>query len=59
MFLIYYYITIYVCVPHFYDLSALVDCWSSVSIRKIIYKCLNRCPFDYTAVALSGKVERS
>ena len=26
--LIYFYITIYVCVPHFYDLSALVGCWS-------------------------------
>ena len=32
---------------------------SSVSIRRIIYKFLNVCPFDYTAVALSGKVERS
>ena len=51
MFLIYYYITIYVCVPYFYDLSALVGCWSSVSIRRI-----NVCPFDYTAVAVSGKV---
>ena len=47
------------CVPHFYDLSALVGCWSSVSIRRIIYKFLNVCPFDYTAVAVSGKVERS
>ena len=59
IFLIYFYITIYVCVPHFYDLSALVGCWSSVSIRRIIYKFLNVCPFDYTAVAVSGKVERS
>ena len=59
LFLIYFYITIYVCVPHFYDLSALVGCWSSVSIRRIIYKFLNVCPFDYTAVAVSGKVERS
>ena len=57
--LIYFYITIYVYVPHFYDLSALVDCWSTVSIRRIIYKFLNVCPFDYTAVAVSGKVERS
>ena len=57
--LIYFYITIYVCVPHFYDLSVLVGCWSSVSIRRIIYKFLNVCPFDYTAVAVSGKVERS
>ena len=38
----------YVCVPHFYDLSALVGCWSSVSIRRIIYKFLNVCPFDCT-----------
>ena len=56
---VYLYITIYVYVPHFYDLSALVGCWSSVSIRRIIYKFLNVCPFDYTAVAVSGKVERS
>ena len=55
--LIYFYITIYVCVPHFYDLSVFVGCWSSVSIRRIIYKFLNVCPFDYTAVAVSGKVE--
>ena len=59
IFLIYYYITMYVCLPHFYDLSALVGCWSSVSIRRIIYKLLNLCPFDYTAVVVSGKVERS
>ena len=59
IFLIYFYITIYVCVSHFYDLSALVGCWSSVSIRRIIYKFLSVCPFDYTAVAVSGKVERS
>ena len=32
---------------------------SSVSIRRIIYKFLNVCPFDYTAFAVSGKVERS
>ena len=59
IFLIYYYITIYVCVPHFYYLSALVGCWSSVSIRRIIYKFLNVCPFDFTAFVVSGKVERS
>ena len=52
------YITIcmYVFVPHFYDLSTLVDCWSSVSIRRIIYKFLNVCPFDYTAFVVSVKV---
>ena len=57
--LIFYDITIYVCEPHFYNLSALVGCLSSVSIRSIIYKYLNACPFDYTAVVVSGKVERS
>ena len=59
IFFILFYITIYVYVPHFYDLSALVGCWSSVSLRRIIYKFLNVRPFDYTAVAVSGKVERS
>ena len=58
-FLIYYYITTCVCVTHFFYLSALVGCWSSVSIRSTFYKILNVCPFDYTAVAVSGKVERS
>ena len=57
--LIYYYITINVCVSHLYNISALVGSWSSVSIRRIIYKFLNVCPFDYTAFAVSGKVERS
>ena len=28
------------------------------SIRRIIYKFLNVCPFDYTVVAVSWKVER-
>ena len=39
IFLIYYYITVYmyVCESHFYGLSALVGCWSSVSIKRIIY----------------------
>ena len=44
-------------VPHFYDLPALVGCLSSVSIRRIIYKFRNVCPFDYTVVMVSGKVE--
>ena len=43
----------------FDDLSALVGCWSSVSTRRIIYKFLNVCPFDNTAVAVGGKVGRS
>ena len=59
IFLKYFYITIYVCVPHFNDLSGLVGCWSTVSIRRIIYKFWNVCPFDFTAVPVSGKVERS
>ena len=53
-------ILLYMFVCHiFYDLSTLVGCWSSVSIRRIIYKFLNVCAFDYTAVVVSGKVERS
>ena len=34
----------------------MVGCWSSVYIGRIIYIFLNVCPFDYTAVAVSGKV---
>ena len=50
----------YICLcTTFYGLSALVGCRSSVSIRRIIYKYLNVCPFDYTAVAVSGMVEPS
>ena len=57
IFLIYYYITSYVCVQHFYDLSALFGCWSSVSIRRIIYNFfLDMCPFDNTAVAVRGRL---
>ena len=40
----------------FYDLSAWGGCWFVVYIRRFIYKCLNVCPFDYTAVVGSGKV---
>ena len=59
IFLIYFCVAVCVCVSRFCGLSALVGCWSSVSIRRIIYKYLNVCPFDCTAVAVSGKVERS
>ena len=52
-------IILYVSVPHSYDLSALVGCRSLVSIRRFTYKFLNVSPFDYTAVAVSRKVERS
>ena len=40
----------------FYDLSAWSGCWFDVYIRRFIYKFLNVCPFDDTAVAGSGKV---
>ena len=40
----------------FYDLSAWGGCWFVVYITRFIYKFLNVCPFDYTAVAGSGKV---
>ena len=47
----------YICLGiTFYDLSALVDCWSSFSIRRIIYNFFNVCLFDNMAVAVSGKV---
>ena len=53
IFLIYYYITIYNCEPHYY-LSALVGCWYTFSIREAYLQILNVCLFDYTAVAVSG-----
>ena len=31
-------------------------CWFVVYIRRFLYKFVNVCPFDYTAVAGSGKV---
>ena len=40
----------------FYDLSAWNGCWFVVYIRRFIYKFLNACPFDYTAVVANGKV---
>ena len=45
-----------VCID-FYDLSVWCGCWFVVYIRRFIYKFLNVCPFDYTAVAGSGKVD--
>ena len=50
---IFYYICLGITL---YDLSALVDCWSSFSIRRIIYIFFNVCLFDNMAVAVSGKV---
>ena len=38
-----------------YDLFAWGGCWFVVYIMMFIYKFLNVCPFDYTAVAGSGK----
>ena len=34
----------------------VVGCWSSAFIRRIIYKLLNACPFDYTALRLVGRL---
>ena len=39
-----------------YDLSAWGGCWFVVYIWRFIYKYLNVCHFDYTAVAGSGTV---
>ena len=56
IFLLYYiYHLCFTCID-FYDLSNWDGCWFVVYIRRIIYKFLNVCPFDYTAVAGSGKV---
>ena len=55
-FLLYYiYHLCFTCID-FYDPSSLVGCWFVVYIRRFIYKFLNVCLFDYTAVAGSGKV---
>ena len=43
-------------VYRFYDLFVWGGCWFVVYIRRCIYNFLNVCPFDYTAVAGSGKV---
>ena len=53
-----YYIYYHLCFTSidFYYLSAWGCCWFVVYIRRFIYKFLNVCPFDYTAVAGSGKV---
>ena len=56
IFLLYHiYHLCFTCID-FYDLSAWGGCWFDVYIRRFIYKFLNVCPFDYTAVAGSGKV---
>ena len=54
----YTFILLYMFVLYIFMTSPiLVCCWSSVSIRRIIYKFLNVCPFDYTAFVFSEKVE--
>ena len=56
IFLLYHiYHLCFTCID-FYDLSAWGGCWFDVYIRRFIYKFLNVCPFNYTAVAGSGKV---
>ena len=56
IFLLYYIYHLCFTCNDFYDLSAWGGCWFVVYIRRFIYKFLNVCPFDYTAVAVSGKV---
>ena len=51
----YIYHLCFTCID-FYDLSAWGGSWFFVYIRRFIYKFLNVCPFDYTAVAGSRKV---
>ena len=45
----------FMCID-FYDLSAWGGCWFVVFIRRFSYIFSNACPFDYMAVAGSGKV---
>ena len=51
IFLIYIIFINYAVCIDFYDLSVWCGCWFVVYIRRFIYKFLNVCPFDYTAVA--------
>ena len=56
IYLLYYmYRLCFTCID-FYDLSAWEGCRFVVYIRRVIYKFLNLCNFDYTAVAVSVKV---
>ena len=56
-YIIFYHLYLYVLrVSTFYDLSAWGGCWFVVYIRMFIYKFLNVCPFDHTAVAGRWKV---
>ena len=58
IFLLYFIYHLCLTCNYFYDLSAWGGCWFVVYIRRFIYKFLNVCPFDYTAVAVSGKGAR-
>ena len=55
IFLLYYIYHVHFTCIDFYDLSAWGGCLFVVYIRRFIYKFLNVCHFDYTAVAGSGK----
>ena len=58
IFLLYYiYHLCFTCID-FYDISAWGGCWFVVYIR-FIYKFLNVCPVDYTAVAGIKKVNHT
>ena len=54
--LLYYIYHLFFTCINFYDLSARGGCWFLVYMRRFIYKFLNVCPFDYTAVVGSWKV---
>ena len=56
IFLLYFFYNLCFTCINFYDLYAWGGCWFVDYIRRFIYKFLNLCPFDYTAVAGSGKV---
>ena len=53
IFLMYYYITTYMFLYHISMVSPLWLAVGPQSLRRIIYKSLNVCPFDYTAVTTS------
>ena len=49
----------YLCFATPLNLPAWRGCWYVVYIRRFIYKFLNVCPFDYTAVVGSWKVNHT
>ena len=48
-----FYLLCCICIE-FYDFSTWGGCWFVVYIRRFIYRFLDVCPFDYTAVAGIG-----